>query len=185
MINIFAIERHGEVEQYAAMQKAHGAEHKNRKLLWRGSKNMNFVGILGQGLRSRAVKPQSGTPNDGVYFADFAGKSLRYCDPREDRMALMLLCEVQLGRLGSCSLGRPDILEFMRQSCCTSICHDGKTKHKKWCDASCIHPDLKGIKVPDVSQGHAKGGGNLHYNEYVIFNAAQIRQRYLLQVKVD
>jgi poly [ADP-ribose] polymerase 2/3/4 len=69
-------------------------------LLWHGSRFSNFVGILSQGLRIAPPEaPKTGYLfGKGVYFADMAGKSARYCCSNlSDNVGLFLLCEVALG----------------------------------------------------------------------------------------
>lgn len=54
--------------------------------------------------------------------------------------------------------------------------------HKQWRDASYVHPDLGGIKLPDL-RGSAKRQPPA-YTEYIVPNPAQIRQRYLFHLTV-
>jgi len=54
-----------------------------------------------------------------------------------------------------------------------------------WKDAGIVNENLKGVKIPDVSVGSAhRADGNvyLQYNEYIVYDVAQIRQRYLFYV---
>ena len=46
LMDVFKIERHGESSRFKDFKKI-----PNRKLLWHGSRNTNFAGILSQGLR--------------------------------------------------------------------------------------------------------------------------------------
>ena len=73
----------------------------NKKLLWHGTRFSNFVGILTQGMRIAPPEaPCSGYLfGKGLYFADMAEKSTRYCRTYDSRgTGLMLLCEVALGQ---------------------------------------------------------------------------------------
>ena len=64
----------------------------------------------------------------------------------------------------------------------------GMTGPSQWKDAQCVHPSLGGVKMPDTSAG-APGPTNvpnayLMYNEYITYNIAQIRLRYLFRVRM-
>lgn len=58
-----------------------------------------------------------------------------------------------------------------------------------WKDAACVHPSLKGVKMPDTTTalpGNTKvPNAYLQYNEYICYNVAQVRLRYLLRVKMN
>lgn len=55
-----------------------------------------------------------------------------------------------------------------------------------WKDAGCLNPALEGVTMPDVAIGNTKSGSQcLYYNEYIVYDVAQIRQRYLFQVKMN
>ena len=43
---VFKVNRHGENERFQPFKELH-----NRRLLWHGSRNTNYAGILSQGLR--------------------------------------------------------------------------------------------------------------------------------------
>ncbi|CAG8726594.1 11589_t:CDS:2, partial [Racocetra persica] len=95
ILDVFDIERQGEMERYKTYSKLH-----NRMLLWHGSRRTNFVGILSQGLRIAPPHvPVSGYMfGKGVYFADCVSKSANYCHAHYgDKIGFMLLCEVACG----------------------------------------------------------------------------------------
>lgn len=56
-----------------------------------------------------------------------------------------------------------------------------------WKDAGCLSPALGGVTMPDVAIGSTQdnNGRGLYYNEYIVYDVAQIRQRYLFQVKMN
>lgn len=63
----------------------------------------------------------------------------------------------------------------------------GRTGPKGWKDAGCVHPSLAGVKMPDTTQapGDTKvQDASLYYNEYIAYDVAQVRLRYLLRVKI-
>ena len=96
---IFALERKGEAERISQWK-----DLKNRTYLWHGSKLLNFMGILSQGLRIAPPEaPVQGYMfGKGIYFADTFAKSYGYCtdwyyNNNTNRSKLLLLCEVALG----------------------------------------------------------------------------------------
>lgn len=93
-MNIFRIERHGEAERFASWSKENQAGVGDRRLLWHGSQQLNFIGILSHGLCDDALP--TGRKHAGVYLAEMAHLSIGFCrTSRGD--ALMLLCEVECG----------------------------------------------------------------------------------------
>ena len=92
-------------------------------------------------------------------------------------MAIVLLCEVELGEAHSTGWGVALPPTITRLGSCASVYHEGQTKHHLWQDAEYVHPDLKGILIPNVGRGWVTGSGSLQHDEYVIFDPAQIRQR--------
>ncbi|EEA24474.1 hypothetical protein TMatcc_007576 [Talaromyces marneffei ATCC 18224] len=188
--DIFRIERNGEHHRFeqAGMTKL---PSDNRRLLWHGSRSTNFGGILSQGLR---IAPPEAPANGymfgkGVYFADISTKSAGYCASHSSRgIGLMLLCEVQLGdpmqELIHSSYTAGDDARAKGQLATLGM---GSTIPQGWKDAACVHPSLQGVVMPDVSCGlevldHTSR--SLFYNEYIVYDVAQIRQRYLLKVSM-
>ncbi|CAI7638229.1 unnamed protein product [Penicillium discolor] len=168
ILGIFRLERPGEAERFAQWEKENLASIGDRRLLWHGSMPSNFAGILSQGLRGDGIVSTDGKHFvPGVFFADISTKSAGYC--RQKGEALMLLCEVELGKDSA-----------------VSDCHGGRTFHKRWRGAGYIHPDFKGTLVPDVDAGTATliDGPGLYHSEFVAKSPAQIRQRYLFHVKI-
>ncbi|KAJ5851082.1 hypothetical protein N7455_010938 [Penicillium solitum] len=168
IMGIFCLERPGEAERFAQWEKENLASIGDRRLLWHGSMSSNFAGILSQGLRGDGIVSTDGKHFvPGVFFADISTKSAGYC--RQKGEALMLLCEVELGKASA-----------------VSDRHGGRTFHKRWRDAGYIHPDFKGTQVPDVDAGTATLNDypGLYHSEYVAKSPAQIRQRYLFHVKI-
>lgn len=190
VINIFRIERQGENDRFNSSPYAK-IQNSDRRLLWHGSRSTNFGGILSQGLR---IAPPEAPVNGymfgkGVYLADTSSKSANYCCPYNSRgMGLLLLCDTELGA---------PMLELDR-----SNYNAGEEAHKAgkiatlgrgrnipggWKDAGCLNPVLEGVTMPDVAIGSSKDvqDRGLYYNEYIVYDVAQIRQRYLFQVKMN
>ncbi|KAJ6015297.1 poly polymerase catalytic domain-containing protein [Penicillium herquei] len=188
VIDIFRVERQGEEDRfksspYSVMQK------NDRRLLWHGSRSTNFGGILSQGLR---IAPPEAPVNGymfgkGVYLADTSTKSANYCCPYSSgNKGLLLLCDVELGD-PMLELYRSDYKagEKARTEGKIATLGQGRTVPAGWKDASVLHPNLQGVKMPDMTAGQRNDGkAGLHYNEYIVYDVAQIRQRYLFYVQM-
>ena len=115
----------------------------------------------------------------GVYFADMSSKSANYCCTSPDHpTGILLLCEVALG----------DMNEKMHSDFYANNLPKGKNstkgvgrtapnpKNAKKLDDGVVIPMGPGEKV-NIS------GANLQYNEYIVYDVAQIRIRYLLRTR--
>ncbi|KAL2010392.1 hypothetical protein VTN00DRAFT_6199 [Thermoascus crustaceus] len=189
VIDIFRIERQGEQERFMN-SKYSKIPNSNRRLLWHGSRSTNYGGILSQGLRIAPPEaPVSGYMfGKGVYFADISTKSAGYCWARNsNNMGLLLLCDVELGdpmlELQCANYNAGEDAEKAGRLATLGL---GSTVPQGWKDAGCVHPELKGVLMPDwsVPPRPSGKGGSLLYNEYIVYDVAQIRQRYLLYVRM-
>ncbi|KAJ5378724.1 poly polymerase [Penicillium cosmopolitanum] len=190
-INIFRIEREGEIERFEKYQKVHSTLVGGRRLLFHGSRAVNWIGILSQGLRSDAqtrVTPES--PVKGIYFADVSSKSAGYCRYAPgDPGSCMLICEVEVGKKPQPCGSAPALgdIKAMHKQGHISYLAAGATDFSKWCDAGAVHPSLAGVQMPDTSSGRSvskmlsPGFGKYPHNEWVVYDPAQIRQRYFVQ----
>ncbi|XP_072940740.1 poly [ADP-ribose] polymerase [Epargyreus clarus] len=173
----FKVVREGEDKRYKPFKKLH-----NRRLLWHGSRVSNFAGILSQGLRIAPPEaPVTGYMfGKGIYFADMVSKSANYCYTNKNNpIGVMLLCEVALG----------DMQEYT-QARCVSAPPDGK--HSVW---------GVGRTRPDPARARPLPGGalvplgpalppddrqtSLLYNEYIVYDVAQVNVKYLLEMKFN
>ena len=86
----------------------------------------------------------------GIYLADISSKSAQYCCSRfsDGGSSLLLLCEVELGR-PMLELYSGNANAHAISACQGSIATlgIGRLQHPKWKDASCVHPDLKGVEM--------------------------------------
>ena len=186
--NIFRIDRKGEGENFEKSQLR--ITNKKRRLLWHGSRCTNFASILSKGLRIAPPEaPMGGYMfSKGIYFADISTKSANYCAAdTSDGVGLLLLCEVELGTPPlELAIGNSGAPELARKSNCISTLGVGRTVPVAWKDAGCVHPSLEGVSMPDVSKSTQPSpeGSQLQYNEYIVYNVAQIRLRYLLMVGI-
>ncbi|CAL1697247.1 unnamed protein product [Somion occarium] len=163
----------------------------DRLLLWHGSRTTNFAGILKQGLRIAPPEaPATGYMfGKGVYFADMMSKSANYCHSYlSDNTGLLLLCEVAVKPFyeeKNANYNADKDCASAKALCTKGL---GRTQPAEWQDAGSTleHDALKGCLMP-------KGPGKdiddpqvcLQYNEYIVYDASQIRVRYLLMVKME
>lgn len=187
MINIFRIERRGESERYHKWRAANSDKIGQRYLLWHGSGCEKFIGILSQGLRVDLFERSAGGMfGAGIYFADMSGKAARYCHSSTN-MALMILCEVEIGHdplvLQDCERNAASTLRAEGK---VAVMAHGRSSHTGWTNAKMVHRRLNGIWMPDVKLPREyRDSKTLAYNEYVVYNPAQIQQRYLFHLKTS
>jgi poly [ADP-ribose] polymerase 2/3/4 len=186
---IFRIERQGEKDRFE--NSPFSGPPKDRRLLWHGSRCTNFGGILSQGLRIAPPEaPATGYMfGKGIYLADMSSKSAGYCCAyNTNGHALLLLCEAELGdpmqKLVHASYNAGDTAKAGGMH---STWGQGRTGPSQWKDAGSVHPSLQGVKIPDVTvkpSDTGVPGAGLYYNEYIAYDVAQIRLRYLFRVRM-
>jgi poly [ADP-ribose] polymerase len=123
----------------------------------------------------------------GVYLADTSSKSANYCCSwNSANQGLLLLCDAELGD-PMFELAGSDYMagENAKNEGKIATLGKGISIPGGWKDASVVHEDLKGVMIPDVGVGSVKREDDhvyLQYNEYIVYDVAQIRQRYLFYV---
>lgn len=195
VVDIFKVERKGEKRRYKPFKKLH-----NRQLLWHGSRLTNYVGILSHGLKIAPPEaPVTGKKylsdhsdinqfflylgymfGKGIYFADMVSKSANYCftNPQHNT-GLMLLSEVALG----------DYHELTRATYINKLPdgkHSVKGIGKTAPDPSMAHTCEDGVIIP-LGKGitNDKLRSELLYNEFIVYDVAQVQIQYLLKVKFN
>ncbi|KAL3086629.1 hypothetical protein niasHT_037755 [Heterodera trifolii] len=171
IINVLKIERELEMKRFKR-------DIGNLHLLWHGSRLSNYVGILSQGLRiAPSEAPVTGYMfGKGIYLADMVSKSANYCYVINGE-GLLLLCEVALGEIQE----EKDAKELKKPK---------KGKHSvKGVGGTVPNPSefeqLDGATVPcgkPIKSGAE--GHSLLYNEFIVYDEAQIRLKYLVRVKI-
>ncbi|KAK1253249.1 hypothetical protein MKX07_001326 [Trichoderma sp. CBMAI-0711] len=187
---IFRIERQGEnmrFDDYVEKSKI----GENRRLLWHGSRATNFGGILSQGLRIAPPEaPVSGYMfGKGIYLADMSSKSANYCCSYiSGGQALLLLCEAKLGDpMQQLTNASYDAGSSAKKGGMESTWGMGMTAPPKWMDAGVVHESLKGIQMPDINEKPCAtnvDGAYLQYNEFICYDVAQVKLRYLFRVQM-
>lgn len=172
--DVYTVKREGEDKRFKPFHKLH-----NHKLLWHGSRVTNFAGILSQGLRIAPPEaPVTGYMfGKGVYFADMVSKSANYCNTNVTApTGLLLLCDVALGNM----------MELFHAKYVEKL---PKGKHSTK-GLGQTEPDPKGVKTLhniEVPAGKAVRNpsitsSSLLYNEYIVYDVAQVNAKYLLKV---
>ncbi|KAI5067337.1 hypothetical protein GOP47_0017865 [Adiantum capillus-veneris] len=173
--DVFTVLREGEEDAFVS-KKPLG----NRMLLWHGSRTTNYVGILSQGLRIAPPEaPVTGYMfGKGVYFADLVSKSAQYCyTSKNSPIGLMLLSEVALGEMHELKaaqyMEKPPPGKHSTKGLGRNI--PMEDEYQTWGDevtVPCGRPVASGVS-----------NTNLLYNEYIVYDTAQINLRFLLKVR--
>jgi poly [ADP-ribose] polymerase len=175
VVDIFKVDREGEKDRFEPFRT-----QRPRKLLWHGSRVCNFVGILSSGLRIAPPEaPASGYVfGKAIYLSDLVEKSAPYCCPDpETGIGLMLLCDTALGE--PLLLNRPEYITELpegKQSAKALARFQPDPTKEELGDDKVIVPigAPTPTDLPDVFLDHA---------EYMVYDAAQVRIRYLVQVQ--
>jgi len=179
VMDIFELDREGESDRFAPFKKL-----KHHRMLWHGSRISNYAGILSQGLRIAPPEaPVTGYfLGKGVYFADMISKSAEYCHPPpENPYALMMLCDVALGRPFQLAHTKFISLEDLKEAGFHSVKGCGELAPDPAYDTALLDGSIVslGKEAPNgVSRSEIK------HNEYVVYDVNQINIRYLLKLKI-
>jgi poly [ADP-ribose] polymerase len=159
----------------------------NRMLLWHGSRLTNWAGILSQGLRIAPPEaPVTGYMfGKGCYFADCSSKSANYCYATSGKNeALLSLSEVSLGVCNELKQADNDANKLPKGTASTKGLGRSSPDKSQWVtlDDGCVVPcgQMKSSVSKDVANSCA-----LLYNEYIVYDVAQIKLKYLVKVKFD
>ncbi|XP_022967405.1 poly [ADP-ribose] polymerase 1 [Cucurbita maxima] len=173
---VFSLEREGEFDKFAPFRH----KLKNKMLLWHGSRLTNFVGILSQGLRIAPPEaPATGYMfGKGIYFADLVSKSAQYCyTDKNNPVGFMLLSEVALGEVYELKkaeyMERPPRGKHSTKGLGKKV--PAASEHVKWKEdvvVPCGKPVASNVKASE-----------LMYNEYIVYDTAQVKLQFLLKVR--
>jgi len=135
-----------------------------------------------------------------------SSKSANYCCPSiSGGHALLLLCEAELGK--PMQTLKHHSYEAAKDAKKLGVCStwgQGRVGPKAWKDAKCLNASLAGVMMvcpirpcclllltdlaqPDVAVAPGDTdieGTVLQYNEYICYDVAQVRLRYLLRVRM-
>ena len=114
----------------------------------------------------------------GVYFADMASKSANYCAAKRGRpTGLLLLSEVALGEAVEHTAAKYIKKLPAGKLSCKGL---GRTAP----DPAAVATTATGAVVPlGTPTATAAQDSTLLYNEYIVYDTAQVSTKYLCQVK--
>eukprot|EP00043_Microstomoeca_roanoka_P016454 m.168072 g.168072 ORF g.168072 m.168072 type:complete len:139 (+) comp16464_c0_seq2:36-452(+) len=120
----------------------------------------------------------------GVYFASMVSKSANYCyaSPENDT-GVLVLCEVALGDMYERLHAQHDAGEKCKAAGKHSTWGIGKTtpdpNETLTLENGVTVPLGKGIENPEAADG------SLLYDEFVVYDTAQIKMRYVIKMKFN
>lgn len=169
IVGMYEIDKPSERQKYRKWESLH-----NKQLLWHGTPLANAVGILTKSLCIGNAR--GGMFGSGLYFANVSTKSAGYTRIVNGGYGIMFLCEVALGNC-------------LKLETALSVLKLPKGTHSVLCE---------GMNRPNPEQ-HIKIDGNvtvpigkimnnstqvtLYYDEYVVYDASQIKLRYAVIIK--
>jgi hypothetical protein len=174
-LEIFEVERKGEAEKFTS-------KIGNERLQWHGSGYYNYGGILSQGLRIAPPEaPVSGYMfGKGAYFADVASKSAQYCRAScSEGIGLMLLCNVAVGKPNELMKFNYDAANLPKG--CSSTHGVGRMRPDP---AGDINYEGDSTLAAGKIVNDANHPGSLYYNEFIVYDVAQVQMKYLFKVKI-
>ncbi|OON16936.1 Poly(ADP-ribose) polymerase catalytic domain protein, partial [Opisthorchis viverrini] len=113
----------------------------------------------------------------GIYFADMVSKAANYCFTNQSQpYGIMLLCEVILGDMDKCTHANGDPLpsQYHSRMGMGSVTPDPKSHY--------TNPEGVVYPIGEPIDSGVKNG-SLIYNEYIVYDVAQVKQKYLVRVK--
>ena len=207
--DVFRIERNGEFDRLDNSPYAKLGSKSDRRLLWHGSRASNFGGILSQGLRIAPPEaPVSGYMfGKGVYLADMSSKSAGYCAASVSGGAgILLLCEpswvrqclncstpiTTLATTAKLTIGwQPWVKVKLHRKPGKMLLVFTQISRGSRCQTSSAslqpRPMCRG-RTSCESEFSTMPSLLIHlyrYNEYIVYDVAQIKLRYLLQVTMN
>lgn len=118
--------------------------------------------------------------NKGIYFADVASKAANYClRDNNVEFGLMLLCEVALGESQKHYFANQNLTGISPTATFQSVKACGICVPSKYSQIDGITIATGGLK--DVNSYQTA----LQYNEFVVYDEAQVRIKYLVKVKFN
>ena len=142
------------------------------------------MGILSQGLRIAPPEaPSTGYMfGKGIYFADMVSKSANYCcASRHFPVGLLVLAEVATGK----EMHLPESDYYAGDKVKEQGFHSTKGLGKTYPDPQESVEIEDGLIVPCGKPLEQSIQSQLLYNEYIVYDPRQVRQRFLCQVRFN
>jgi hypothetical protein len=155
-------------------QRSHESKYKTTDesyLLWHGSRTINIVSILTNGL---LINPLNVIINgkmfgNGIYFANCSTKSAQYSSYDSDGYGILLLCEVKLKNI-----------YVATKSSIKPVGYDTVHGAGKWTPNPVKHIKKDGLIIPTGELIDSKyPGSSLYYDEFIVYDQNDIKIRYI------
>jgi poly [ADP-ribose] polymerase len=178
VIDIYEISRENE----DAVYEKHCEKINNRALLWHGSGLTNWLSIIKNGFRLpntlSGVVLTGWMFGAGTYFSNMFSKSFGYTRYSDfDGYACLSLSEVALGTQHKITNAEYDInIDKITKYGCHSTYGMGTTTVNQ-------NHKLNGVVIPAGDITKRKISSSLLYDEFIVYDVRQIRQKYLIIVK--
>lgn len=172
VLDIFKVVRYGEDERFREFRSM-----SNHRLLWHGSRLMNYVSILTNGLKVAPPEaPHTGYMfGKGIYFADVVSKSANYCFTNpNNHTGLMLLCEVALGN---------EMHKFFAENVTNIPNNNFQSIRGRGLFFPTHFDKIDGKTIASGGLMSQQTQTSLYYNEYVVYNPSQVNVKYLFKMK--
>ena len=180
LIDIFRISRHGEKENFDTFCK----DISNHMLLWHGSGLSNWCSIIKNGFRLpntlKGVVLTGCMFGAGVYFSNLFSKSIGYTRYYQfNNYACLCLSEVALGKQYERFQAEYGIdANKLNSLNCSSTYGRGETSLKR-------RYKINGnIFIPAGDMYNSQCHSSLLYDEFIVYNTNQVKQCYLVLVKL-
>lgn len=166
---IFEVTRHEDEIRYQTFESDF-----NRRLLFHGTPIRNILGILTNGFKIKTFRPGGGLFGRGIYFADSLSSSMTYTD--DDFVG-----ESELFLLNEVAAGLADVRYGKDRSKLKENCDSLQANGQWYPHPFHVCPD--GLKIPNGELNEQPEILDLRFNEFVIFNTARIKIKYIVKVK--
>merc|ERR1711933_52874 len=152
----------------------------NRCLLWHGTNIAVVAPIITNGLR---IMPHSGgRVGSGIYLAGMQQKSAQYTSCYGAKYACMFLCEAPLGKQHIVDSDGPHASRLKKSPAgFDSVRAVGRYKPSGWISRKF---DGKDVKIPHGQTKEVSNGSSFYHDEFLVYDEAQVRLRYVVAVKL-
>ena len=174
LCDVWSVDRHGEQKRCQNFDRMD-----NRRLLWHGTNIAVVAPIITSGLR---IMPHSGgRVGAGIYLASMQEKSASYTSGYGAKYACMFLCEGTLGKIHEVTQdGAPS--RFKKAPAGFDSVHAvGSVTPKAW---GAMKLDGKTVEIPQAEATQSGVSSSFHHDEYLVYDEAQVRLRYVVTVKL-
>lgn len=178
IIDIYELKREGESKIY----NKHNEKIGNKMLLWHGSGLTNWLSIIKNGYRLphtlSGVVLTGWMFGAGTYFSNMFSKSFNYTRYSDfDNYACLSLSEVALGIQHEITNAECDIdIDKITKYGCHSTYGMGTTTVKP-------NHKISGVIIPAGEVYKRAVPSNLLYDEFIVYDTKQIKQKYIVIVK--